>query len=112
MLFKNGDEFNKFRKVDECMFNYHVNHCYSSSFTSPKDNKITAHWGDSRDLGDMAFKNEELIIKHVSSISGKQFVGYVEPAERKREIVYTYKAFAIGTCIQINNACLLIEKRS
>jgi hypothetical protein len=79
-----------------------VKHCYPSSFSSLKGNEISAYWDDSTDtdidFSFMTHKNEELIIRYLSSISGKQFLGHVGP-ERKTQIVYTYKPFSIGTYI-------------
>ena len=50
------------------------------------------------DFSFMTHKNEDLIIKYMSSISGKLFLGHVGP-ERKTQIVYTYQPFSIGTYI-------------
>ena len=112
VFLKNGKPFNKFAKTDECILNYHVQHCYASSFASPcTGNEISANLDYSSDLSEMSFRNEELIIRYLSSISGVRFLGHTGSG-RKKEIRFIYKAFSIGTNIQSILACFLILKRS
>ena len=98
MLIKNGREHRRFNNVGECNLAYKVNHCYSTSFTNMKGNKITAHWNSSSDFNDISFKNEELVVTYLSSMSGKHFVGYVGPVS-ETERVFVFKPYSIGTCI-------------
>ena len=79
-----------------------MKHCYPTSFSSLNGNEISAYWDDTTDtdidFSYMTYKNEELIIRYLSSTSGQQYLGLVA-SERKTEIVYTYKPFSIGRYI-------------
>ena len=78
------------------MLKYQVDHCYSSSFASSKANEISAHLDGTFDFSDISFKNEELVVRYMSSVSGKQILGQQGP-EKNIDTIFTYRPYSIGT---------------